>query len=160
MATPKNVILGISMMGGFVFIVSAVSLYVQNLYMQDMLCGCIIPVYMIIPLLSSLGIFVGTSVYYLTAGKAEKTEENVKRNMESTLVFLERGEREVISRLIEKGGEASQSSLSAGTGLGRVQVFRIVERLRRRGVIEKEPHGKTNMIRLAAGLKGLFSEGK
>ncbi|MFH1294513.1 MAG: hypothetical protein ABIH90_01055 [Candidatus Aenigmatarchaeota archaeon] len=157
MATSKKLVLGISIMAVFVFIVSAVSLYIQNLLTQNMLCGCIIPIYMIIPLLSSAGLFIGTFVYYLASEKVEKTEQGMKQNMEKTLVFLQKGEREVLKRIIQSGGEVSQASLTTGTELGKVQVFRILERLRQRGVIEKVPKGKTNAIRLATNLRELFS---
>jgi sensor histidine kinase YesM len=156
MAAPKKILLGISILAIFVFMVSGVSLYVQNLMAQNMLCGCIIPIYMIIPLLSSVGVFIGTFVYYLMMERAEKTEKGLKQNMEKTLVFLQRGEREVLKKLIESGGQTTQASLSRNTDLGKVQVFRIVEKLKVRGVIEKESHGKTNVIRLSKELQGLF----
>lgn len=156
MATPKKIVLGVSVLAIFVFIVSAVSLYIQNLVAQNLLCACIIPVYMIIPLLSSVGIFIGTFVYYLVSERAERTEQDLKQNIEKTLVFLQRGEREILKKVIEGGGKATQASLTRDTDLSKVQVFRTLERLRSRGVIEKESHGKTNIIRLSENLQGLF----
>jgi len=154
----KKVVLGVSILAMFIFVVSAVSAYIQSLVAAGELCGCIIPISMFIPLLSSAGVFVGTLVYYLMAERVERKERGLKDSVEATLIFLQRGEREVLKRLIDAGGEATQASLTIGTDLGKVQVFRIVQRLRERGVIEKEPKGKTNTIRLTPKLRGLFAE--
>jgi len=153
----KKVVLGVSILAMFIFIVSAASAYIQSLVAAGELCGCIIPVHMFVPLLSSAGVFVGTLVYYLMSGRVERKERGLKDNAEATLVFLQRGEREVLKRLIDAGGEVTQASLTASTDLGKVQVFRIVRRLRERGVIEKEPKGKTNTIRLTPKLRALFA---
>lgn len=57
-------------------------------------------------------------------------------------------EREIIKKLFDNRGKMSQSKLVQHTSLSKVQVFRILEKLRERKIISKESKGKTNIIEL------------
>lgn len=72
--------------------------------------------------------------------KADKTE--------SILLLLNPSERKVIKKLVDEQGSALQSDISRLEGLGKVKAHRVVEKLIRRGVIEKEQKGKTNILKL------------
>ena len=133
----RKVILGISVLAVFIFIVSVISVYVQSLITTHDICGCPIPVYMFIPLLSSLGVFVGTLTYYLMGEKIERTEKSIRSSIEKTLIFLPKDEREVLKSVIESGGSINQSMIPKKTGMSKVKVHRVISRLERRGVMEK-----------------------
>jgi len=146
---PRHVMLGTLILAVFTFVVAASSLYVQIQLESGNFCGCVIPLPLFLPFLASLGLFIGTLIYYLFSPKLE--EQRVR--LDDFLNLLERDEARVVKALLSCGGEATQARLSKLTGYDRVKIFRIVRRLQRRGAIEKLPKGKTNLIRLKLGTK-------
>ncbi len=139
----KLIILGL-ILSVFVFAVSFATLYAQTHIIEDTVCSCTLPIPVLIPTFSSLGIFVGLIVYYILFPRAEERQSEA---FEKILDILEPNEREVIRLLISNKGEISQAKLSSR--FGKVKAFRILERLKKRGVIEKEKCGKTNKIKLS-----------
>lgn len=129
---------------GFIFAVSFATLYAQTHIIEVTACSCTLPVPVLIPTLSSLGIFVGSIVYYIMFPKIGESKEKYRNNMMLLLDVLPKDEKEIIKMLIEGSGKISQSKLSST--FGKVKTFRTIERLRMRGIIEKEPYGKTNFI--------------
>lgn len=77
-----------------------------------------------------------------------------KVDTKAILDLLEPLEKEIIRRIVENRGEISQSKLS--TEFGKVKVFRVIEALKNRGVVEKVPYGKTNKIKLNEKFVKLF----
>jgi len=65
-------------------------------------------------------------------------------------------EREVLRMLIDNKGEISQAQVSKK--LGKVRAFRAIEKLRRRGILEKEKRKKTNLIKLSKRYLDLSEE--
>jgi len=140
----KKTIIAVMIIAGFVFAVSFSTLYVQTHIVEGTACTCTLPISLLIPTFSSLGILVGSFVYYLMFSKFEEVKEESSANISIMLELLNPIERKVLQKLIENGGRITQSSLSRE--LGKVKAFRIVETLRRRNVVEKKKYGKTNMI--------------
>jgi uncharacterized membrane protein len=67
---------------------------------------------------------------------------------------LQSDEKEIIKMLVENKGEILQSKISRS--LGKVKAFRIIENLVKRGIITKEPYGKTNKIKLNEKFRSIF----
>ena len=152
MEHPKKVIVGSMVITIFVLVVTLSSWYVWNVIYFGDVCSCVIPLPILIPVLASIGLLVGTLVYYMFSPNFDKAP----LCKEAILKLLEAGEREIISVLIDSGGRASQTSLGKSTGMSKVKVFRLLEKLVSRGIVEKESHGKTNMIMLSEDLKDLL----
>lgn len=79
--------------------------------------------------------------------KAELPVPHADRT-ESILLLLEPIERRIVRKLVEGGGSALQSDISRLEGLGKVKAHRTIDKLIRRGVLEKEEKGKTNILKL------------
>ena len=108
----------------------------------------------LIPFFIGIGFIFGIVVFYLFFNKEVKKE---KIEAGVLLALLNNDERKIISKLIEKQGEVIQTSLSRIEGLGKVKAHRLIRKLEKRGVVEIEPYGKTNLIKLNNRIKeGLF----
>ncbi len=141
----KRIVLGVGVIAGFMFIVSFIALMLQSSLPPE-LCSCQPWAWLpyLIPLLGSLGIFVGGIAYYIASVYYEKTKH--KKNIDKFLSCLPEEEQRVIRLLLP--GEKLQSQLVRETGLSKVKVHRILKSLKSRGVIEIEPYGKTNLVKL------------
>ena len=140
--------IAITVMGltGFIFLVSFGTLYVQTHISEGTSCSCTLPIPVLIPTFSSLGVFVGSLVYYLMFARIKESEEKLSEDAKVMLDMLPNDEKEMILRLVGNNGEISQSKLSQL--FGKVKAFRTVESLKKRGIVLKESYGKTNMIKL------------
>ena len=136
----------------FVLIVSLTALYVQAQIEYGTVCSCAIPVPVLIPLLSSIGLLLGTLIYYVYSPRFEKG--GIDRN--AVLKFLNPTEQKVMNVILDNRGEITQAKIVSQTGLQKVKVFRVIERLMAKGILSKEPHGKTNKIRLSDEIRGIF----
>lgn len=87
--------------------------------------------------------------------RIEESKERFKKDLEILLDMFREDEKEIIKELIENKGKILQSKLSSK--FGKVKTFRILENLRKRGIIEKEGYGKTNMIKISERFKLLIS---
>lgn len=151
MKQEKKLILGMIVLAFFVLIVSVSSLYVQLEISSGNACGCAIPLPLFIPFLASIGLFIGTLLYHFFFPK-----NVVGVNKEPILKLLTPPEKEIVNKLLENEGRCLQSKLTRETNLSKVQVFRTLEELLRKGIIKKEPYGKTNTIKLDRELFELF----
>lgn len=152
MSQQKKIIAGSLMIAIFVLIVAISAWYVQNeIYFGDV-CSCAIPLPIIIPVLASVGLLTGTLFYYMLSPKSEK--RHVDRN--AALRMLNGAERKLVKAILEHSGEVSQASLGKETGMTKVGVFRSLEKLKERGIIEKTSTGKTNSIRLSKDIMDIF----
>ena len=140
----------------FIFIVAFSSLYVSDAIKNNNACGCVIPIPFMILILSSLGIFVGSLLYYFIASKYSKEKKSMDKNAESTLNFLNSDERAVVKLLISNKSGLKQSEFEKLTGLHKVKIHRILQKLKSKDIIEKTNFGKTNKIRLNEKLIKLF----
>jgi hypothetical protein len=152
METNKKILIVIILLTGFIFGVSLSTFYTQMQISQGTACSCVIPIPILIPTFSSLGVFIGSIVYYMMF---PKTGESKEKFIGTLLELLKPEEREIIKRIINSNGKITQSKLSAE--FGKVKTFRILEELKRRGIIEKEQYGKTNTIKLNEKFKILYS---
>lgn len=134
----------------FIFSVSFGTLYVQTHIMEGTACSCTLPIPLLIPTFSSFGLFIGALTYYLLSPKIESKKEKVFQTFEAFLSFLPKDEALVIKRMIQNKGEILQSRISSE--LGKVRSFRAIESLKRRGLIIKEPYGKTNNLKLSESI--------
>ncbi|MEM5790746.1 MAG: hypothetical protein QXP77_01720 [Candidatus Aenigmatarchaeota archaeon] len=147
MKTIEKMILITIILAGFIFGVSFSTLYAQVHIYEGTACSCTLPIPVLIPTFSSLGVFVGSIVYYLMFPKIEENKEKVKKDLETFLELLPEMEKEVLKEIIQNNGKILQSKIS--TKFGKVKAFRILENLRIRGIIEKEEYGKTNIIKIS-----------
>jgi uncharacterized membrane protein len=152
MDQPKKVIATSMILTIFVLIVSLAALYVQAQIEAGTVCTCAIPLPVLVPILSSIGLLVGTFIYYISSPKFEKRETDVK----PLLKFLDPVEQKIMSKIIENKNEISQAGIVSSTGLPKVKVFRVIERLKNKGIVSKEPYGKTNLIKLNDDIRELF----
>ncbi len=141
----KRIILGVGIIAGFVFIVSFLSLLLQSTLPPE-LCSCQPWAWLpyLLPLLGSLGIFVGGIAYYLASTYSEKLRQ--RESADKLLSCLPEEEQKVIRLLLT--GEKLQSQLVRETGLSKVKVHRVLKNLKSKGVVEIEPYGKTNLVKL------------
>jgi len=140
----KKIVLTTVLIAGFFLLVTLIALYVQ--YNLNVYGYCPIPIPILIPLFASLGVFVGSLVYYLMLGKIEESKEKRIQAIKTLLEILPLEEREVLTKLIENKGSITQAKISKE--FGKVKAFRTIESLRKKGIIEKVEHGKTNLIKL------------
>jgi len=143
MEDSKKVILGILILSVFVFIVSIISLYVQTEISYGNACGCAIPIPLFIPFIASVGLFIGTMIYYFLSPKFEKKKIDKK----FFLNFFEGEERKVFEIILNKK-EANQTEIVKESNLSKVKVSRILKKFENRGLIEKLSIGKINKVRL------------
>lgn len=138
----KLIIFGI-LVSTFVFSVSFATLYAQTHIIEGTACSCTLPIPLLIPMFSSFGILVGLISFYLLLPTIERSKEEAKNWIE----LLDPLEREVIKMIIDNEGKTTQARISEK--FGKVKAFRILERLKRRGIIEKMKERKTNLIKLS-----------
>ena len=138
----KKMILGMMLISVFVLMVGISSFYVQTQIEIGNVCGCLIPIPIFIPFLASVGLFIGTLVYYFLSPKFEpkKIDKNV------FMKIFDNQEKELINHLLKNEGESTQARIVRDTGMSKVRVFRLLENLRKRDIVSKVPHGKTNLI--------------
>ncbi len=151
MEESKKIILGILILSVFVLIVSVSSFYVQTEISSGNACGCSIPIPLFIPFLASIGLFIGTLIYYMFSPRFEKN----KLDKKSLLNFLGGDERKVFGVMLDKK-EINQAQLVRETNLSKVKVSRIIKRFENKGLIEKISIGKINMIKLKREISELI----
>ncbi len=143
----RNLLLGLSLFAGFVFVTSFLALLLQSSLPPE-LCSCSPWAWLpyLIPILSSLGIFVGGMVFYLTDTWVKQRKCRIERRLavDKILSCLPENERSVIRAL--QTGPMSQAQLGRATGLGKVRVHRIVKRLEDKGVVRTETAGRTKKV--------------
>ena len=98
---------------------------------------------------------VGTAATYLYYNSDLAKTTNQKHSFESNaksygiiLPLLKTDEKQVVTALIDAGGEMQQNKLAAKLGVSKVKATRVLYRLEQKNLITKERHGFTNMVRL------------
>jgi len=138
----KLIIFGI-LVSTFVFSVTFATLYAQTHIIEGTACSCTLPIPLLIPMFSSFGILVGLISFYLLLPSIEKSKEEAKNWIE----LLDPLERDVIKMIIDNEGKITQAKISKE--IGKVKAFRVLERLKERGIIEKIKERKTNIIKFS-----------
>ncbi len=134
---------------GFILIVASTSIYVQSIIINGNVCGCFVPIPLLIPFFASLGLLIGSVSYYIFSIKSEKPK------FEIIMRFLDAEEKKVMEEIIK--GKNTQAKVTKSTGLSRVKVHRIINRLIQKGLIVKEKEGKVVRIKLSKEIENKFS---
>lgn len=91
----------------------------------------------------ALGVALG---YFIAGKKGEKLAKMV----------LTQDENLIYEMLLRQGGEILQEELVRETGFSKAKVSKLVRNLEAKGIIRKEPHGKTNRLLLRREFGGSF----
>lgn len=73
-------------------------------------------------------------------------KEITKENYQNVLNSLEEEEKKIFEILIESKGTMYQSELIGKTGLNKVQITRILDKLEGKGLLERKRRGMTNVV--------------
>ncbi|MBU0527411.1 hypothetical protein KKE92_02935 [Candidatus Micrarchaeota archaeon] len=109
-----------------------------------------------IPAILLFGFLIGVVTSYFYFERKIEVPIPQKDDKKAWLSLLQPSERKVIAKIVENKGKVLQSELSRIEGVGKVKAHRVIERLIKRGVIEKEQIGKTNVLRLTKDLEEAF----
>ncbi len=91
-------------------------------------------------------IIAGLSVWSLSRDKEIK---ELKDEITDMLLLPE--EKEIMSELKKRGGEITQKELVSRTGLNKVKVHRILNRMESKKIIRKYPYGTTKKVIIETG---------
>ncbi len=138
----------------FIFVISFTTFYTTENFSS--VCGCKLPIWVIIVSISSLGLFVGSLTYYLLSKNYMSEKKRIEKDFLKILNILDENDKKVIEALIEKKGEASQSYLGKALGLNKVKISRIISKMENKGIIKKEKKGMTNKVILNEELKEIL----
>ncbi|MDW8073364.1 MAG: hypothetical protein RMJ28_03895 [Nitrososphaerota archaeon] len=133
--------LGVSLLS-----ISLLSLWQHNLLMNEAMRGLpniqlheTMMLWMSLPTAAASAALIAISItYILTQLRGAKTG----------LVGLTERESAVVKYLTSHGGVAEQREIAKALGLTRLQAHRVVSSLRSRNIVEVEPLGRTNLVRL------------
>jgi hypothetical protein len=112
------------------------------------------------PVILFAGIIIGAlSFYFLYERKKPETIVVDKgKSLIDVVDVLDEGESKVLRKIINEKGRVLQAEISRLDGVGKVRAHRITERLEKRGIIEIESAGKTNVVKLTEKYRKLFLE--
>jgi len=148
----KKFLTGMLVITVFILIVALAALYVQIQVSSGNACNCEIPLYVLVPIIGAMGLFIGVLSYYLLSPKFEKPVVDKSQ----LLSFLGKDEAAVIKVILENKGEVSQAEIVRQTQLPKVKVFRILHSLKNREIITKEQQKKINLVRLSENMRKLL----
>lgn len=102
----------------------------------------------VIALIGVYLIFFGAEEKIITKVVRQKPPQpkEEKRGFPAVLAKLNAEERQLFQIVIDAKGSIFQSELVEKTGLSKVKVTRLLDRLEGRGIIERKRRGMTNMI--------------
>jgi len=148
----KKFLTGMLVLTIFILAVALSSLYVQMQVSSGNACNCAIPLYLFVPLIGSMGLFIGVMAYYLLSPRFEKPAVDKSQ----LLAFLGKDEAAVMKVILNNRGEVPQAEIVRRTGLPKVKVFRILHSLKLRGIVTKEQQKKINLVRLSENMRKLL----
>ncbi len=152
----KPLILIFGILTFFIFAISFTVFYTTENFSSA--CGCILPPWVMIVSLSSLGLFVGSITYYLISNNYLKEKKEIEKNLIKFLDILDVEDKTILKKIIYNGGEINQSSLSKSLNIDKVKMSRIVSKMEEKNILKKEKNGMTNKLILETNLKKLFIE--
>ena len=151
--TLKRMFLLATIILGFLFVVIFTTMYVSHIIDNHNFCSCLIPIPYILALLSILGLFVGSLVAYLVAVNTLKQKLVLNELFKLSFKFLDFEDRIVLNTLFKQGGSLPQARFEKITGLHKVKVHRILDRLEAKGLLERVSEGKFNRVVLSDEFK-------
>lgn len=80
------------------------------------------------------------------AAQQNGTEEQTAIGEEEVLQFLDDGEKEIYSILVDAGGTVLQRDITSVKGYSKATITRILTRLESKGIVERLRHGTTNQV--------------
>ena len=156
-AKDKRLMVGMGLIAAFLFIVTVgLSVYESQQPREALACEhvqAVMPLFNLLPILSTFGVVVGMGAYYIMSQKIETKEETIKKSGEVILRFLDSDEKKVVSRLLGNHGKVLQAEITRMDGMSKVKSHRVVKRMLKKGVIEVEGFGKTNIVKLPQELR-------
>ncbi len=154
----RDLVLAVGLITGFVFFISIAVFYTYSLLQSEDYCTCTETIPIVIIIVASLGLFVGSFAYYYLmdriVGKYRKNSA-LKKALVPFLGLLEKKEREIVQKLIESK-KLNQAELGRIAGLDRVQVTRVLQKLEEKNFVKRTRKGKTNLIELSKDVSQLF----
>ncbi|MFH0817606.1 MAG: hypothetical protein V1909_03145 [Candidatus Micrarchaeota archaeon] len=112
------------------------------------------------PVVLFAGIIIGAFAFYFLyeRKKPETVVIDNKKNVIDIVDVLDENEAKVLRKIINEKGRVLQAEISRLEEIGKVKSHRITERLEKRGIIEIESAGKTNIVKLTEKYRKLFLE--
>lgn len=101
-----------------------------------------------IPVFIIGGLVFGLILAYLFFERKVELPVPSPERRKAVLSLLPSSERKIVGKIAEKNGQVLQSEISRLEGVGKVRAHRVIERLIKRGILEKEQIGKTNVLKL------------
>ncbi|MCD6247387.1 MAG: MarR family transcriptional regulator [Candidatus Diapherotrites archaeon] len=147
----KDIALAMGLITGFVFIISLAVFYTYNLLHSGDFCSCTEQIPILIIIVASSGLFVGSFAYYFLIDKIirnYKAKKDLKRSLTPFLRLLNKDEEKVVMLLLEKR-KLNQADISKRAGLSRVKTTRILQKLEDKELIKREKRGKINLVMLS-----------
>ena len=130
----------------FIFVISFTAFYTKENF--SAVCGCNLPIWVIIIAISSFGLFTGSLVYYLLTIHYLTEKKDIKHHINKLLNILDTDEKKVINFIVNNSGTVYQSQLTKELKLDKVKVSRVITNLEIKGLINKEKKGMTNIIKM------------
>ncbi len=131
-----NIAVGI--VAALVVLTSLATLYAWAAMEKGEICLWSFPIAALIPTFFSLGLIAGYLLH--------KAIEGMQIVSNALLKGLEGDEKKVVEILLGKGGKCLQSSISRE--LGKVKASRVIQRLEKKGIVERVKVGKTYIVAL------------
>jgi len=154
--TSRKLLIMAMVIAGFVLIVSLASLYTQRVVSCGGAQTCTLPLPFLVPIIASVSLFVGSLIGYFMVEKISKKNLNFKKSSEFIKRLFDNEEYGVL-KIIAKSSEVSQARIVQETGLPRLKIFRIIEKLKDKKIIEKEERdGKLRIIKMDEEFRELF----
>lgn len=148
----KRLVFGVGLIATFLFLVTlGLSIYESQQPKETFACEhvqAVMPLFNVVPLLSTFGVVIGMSAYYMMSQKIETKESTIKKSGEVILRFLDSDEKKVVSKLLDNSGRILQAEITRMDGMTKVKAHRVIKRMLKKGVIEVEGFGKTNIVKL------------
>ena len=138
----------------FVFIISFSVFYISENFSS--VCGCTLPIWVILISISSFGLFTGSFIYYFMNRDSLKKNKVVKKSFNKFFNFLEKDERKILEFVLKNSNEVHQSVISKELNLDKVRVSRVINTLESKGIIIKKKKGMTNLIILHEDFYDIF----
>ncbi len=154
----KDITLAIGLITGFLFVVSIAVFYTYSMLQTGDFCSCTETIPVVIIMVASAGLFVGSFAYYFLIDRIVRNYRNNKsfeKALEPFLKLLNADEEKVV-KLLLKNKELGQAKIGVLAELSRVRTTRVLQKLEDRGIIERQKKGKTNRVNLSGQIKKIM----
>ncbi|MDD5086970.1 MAG: MarR family transcriptional regulator [Candidatus Nanoarchaeia archaeon] len=128
----------------FIFIISFTVFYTEENF--SAVCGCKLPIWVIIISITSFGMFMGSLVYYFLNKNILKEKTDIKNSVNKLLNLMDDDQKKVLNFIIKNSGQVYQSQISKELNNDKVKVSRILNNLEKKEIIERKKKGITNLI--------------